>query len=145
VVRAEAALAACLAVLLVACHAGEPRGVHDGDPIVGSWEVLNRDPSGYVTFHESGTYTDHGGLLPFGIPYKWRRESPDHISVLDRFGPALDVRAVLTDDLRGLTLTWDTGSAKLARLEATDGGAPVLPGGGAGGVGGAVWKDGSSP
>jgi hypothetical protein len=146
-VRTEAALVACLAVLFVACHAGEPRGVADGDPIVGSWQVLNLNSSEYVTFQASGTYIDRGSLLPFGSPYAWRRESPEHISVLNRFGPVLDVHAVLTGDLRGLSLVWDTGSAKLVRLDATDGGEPVLPGGGAGGAGGAraAWKDGSSP
>lgn len=143
--RAAIIRSAGLALLLVACHEGEPRGVHDGDPIVGSWQVLNLNSSVHVAFEASGTYIDPGGLLFGGIPYAWRRESAEHISVLSRFDTVLDVHAVLTDDFRGLSLEWNTGSAKLARLEAADGGEPMWPAGSGGGPGGAAPRDGSSP
>lgn len=137
--------AALVLVLVAACHDGEPRGLRDSDPIVGSWQVLNLNSSAHVAFQASGTFVDPGSLLFSGFPYAWRRENPDHISVLSRFDAVLDVHAVLTDDLRGLSLEWTTGSAKLARLESSDGAGPVLPAGSGGTPSGAAPRDGSSP
>jgi hypothetical protein len=106
---------------VIACHGGEPRGVHDGDPIVGVWDVLDGTARESVTFQVSGTYAEHGRKLFDGVAYGWRRETPERISVLRQFDTVLDVQAVLTEDLQGLSLAWDHGSVKLARGEASDG------------------------